>query len=200
MMIGSAWTFVKSHRANRFAARAAIMAAALTFFFQARATHADLPGPQKAPDSPQFVSLVDKARQSLSIGDRESALVYMKIAVGMEPANAIARAELGIALLESGDYANAENQLRIARRQGARDELTVLPLFEAMLTLGESRTFLDIFEDPGGARTPLAAMVLRARAAALQTLGNSAGAWDAMTRSLKIARDLDTVLTGSRIA
>src|SRR5262249_42713837 len=105
-----------------------------------------------------------------------------------------------VAALENGDYYSAEDQLRIARRQGVADQLTLVPLFEAMLTLGESQTFLDLYQDPGNQRTPLAAMILRARAFALQTLGKEAEASNAITRSLAIERDVSGLVTAGRIA
>jgi tetratricopeptide (TPR) repeat protein len=131
----------------------------------------------------------------------EEALTKLKVAAGIEPKNPIVLAWLGIALNASGDLAGAEDTLHRARILGAPDELALGPFLDAKLSLGENQAVLDLFPDPVPTdRGFSAGMILRARASALQTLGASARASDAINRSLVILHDFDGVMTAGRIA
>jgi tetratricopeptide (TPR) repeat protein len=73
-------------------------------------------------------------------------------------------------------------------------------MLEAMLNLGQNQVVLDLFPDPGSSANFSAGMILRARASAMQVLGDSAGATAAMKRSLAILNDYDGVMTAGRIS
>src|SRR6185437_2499706 len=151
--------------------------------------------------NPKVTGLIFDARKALRDGDVRRALIDLRLAVGMEPTNPYVLTELGIAFNRDGAFANAENSLRRARAFGAPDELVLGPLFEAMLARGEDQVVLDLFPDPSASdRSPLAATVLRARAVALEGLGEEAAGRIAMERSLAIRRDFDGLMTAARIA
>jgi Flp pilus assembly protein TadD len=69
--------------------------------------------------NPAVAHLVSDARQAISAGDLRLAIVYLKNASSADPRNGRVRAELGKALMEAGDYASAEGELRLARSYGA---------------------------------------------------------------------------------
>jgi len=151
--------------------------------------------------NPKVTGLIFDARKALRDDDVRRALIDLRLAVGMEPTNPYVLTELGIAFNRDGAFANAENSLRRARAFGAPDELVLGPLFEAMLARGEDQVVLDLFPDPSASdRSPLAATVLRARAVALEGLGEEAAGRIAMERSLAIRRDFDGLMTAARIA
>ena len=129
------------------------------------------------------------------------ALLDLKLAVGTEPTNPYLLTELGIAFNQSGSFANAEDTLHRARSLGAPDDMVLSPLFEAMLARGENQAVLDLFSDPEPSdRSPLAATILRGRAAAFEALQDRASAQAAMDRSLAMRRDSDGLMAAARIA
>ena len=151
--------------------------------------------------NPKLRHLLDHAQRALSAGQLQQALIDLQLAIGIEPGNAGVRAQLGIAYLEGGQYDDAEEQLRYARSRGAPDDVILGPLFEAMLALGENQPLLDLYAEPALVEhSPLAATILRARAAAMQALGDDAGASRTINRALSIRRDLGAVLTAAHIA
>ena len=159
------------------------------------------PAPPAVSDNRAVLHLVDQAQSAVEAADLQKALTSLKLAVSMEPKNPLLRVRFGTVLNLAGDYPDAEEQLRIARNRGAPDDLALPPLFDAMLSQGKNQVVLDLFPDPGPTnRTYLAAMILRARASAMQSLGDSAGATTAINRSLDIYRDYDGVMTAGRIA
>jgi cellulose synthase operon protein C len=145
--------------------------------------------------------LMADAQKALKSGNIRLALINLKNAVGADPHNGTAHAQLGMTLLQTGDEPTAERELRLARKDGA-PELLVLPsLFQVMLARNEGQLLLDQFPDPGaGPKGPAAADILKARALALQSLNNPAGAIDAMDRSLVLRRDAPGLLTRSRLS
>ncbi len=130
------------------------------------------------------------AQNALKSGNIRLALITLKNAVAAAPHNAVARAQLGVVLLEAGDASTAERELRQARRDGAPELMVLPPLFEVMLGRGENQLLLDQFPDPGAAsKSPAAADTLVARAVAFQNLKKGTEAVDAMNRSLALRRD-----------
>jgi len=83
---------------------------------------------------------------------------------------------------------------------GAPEDVVLGPMLEAMLTLGQNQNVLDLFPDPGPSKQNYTAgIILRARASALQILGDSATATAVMKRSLAILKDFDGLMTAGRI-
>ena len=71
-----------------------------------------------APDNPE--KLVASAKESLAKNDRSAAVIQLKNALQKNPDLGEARLLLGKALLEQGDLAAAEKELRRARELGCR--------------------------------------------------------------------------------
>jgi putative PEP-CTERM system TPR-repeat lipoprotein len=152
-------------------------------------------------DAPGLRNMVEQAQGALRKGDVKTAIIYLKNAVSMAPKNGQVRAELGYLLLRTGDAISAERELRQARADGANDEMVLPSLFQAMLNRGKENDLLEQFPDPGANdKSVRAADILRARAIALQKLGQSAKANDAMDRSLAIRHDAPSLLTRASLA
>jgi Tfp pilus assembly protein PilF len=182
--------------------RAIVIACAIALStFAANAVERGAPAGPFPSTNPKVAGLFYDARTALRADDIRRALLDLKLAVGMEPANSYVMTELGIAFNQGGSFANAEDTLRRARSLGASDEMVLGPLFEAMLARNENQALLDLFPDPASSDLrPLAATVLRARAAALEALQDEVAAQSAMERSLAIRRDFDGLMTAARIA
>jgi putative PEP-CTERM system TPR-repeat lipoprotein len=146
-------------------------------------------------------ALLLDAEKALRGGNGRLALIHLKNAVRIAPANAAARTQLGIVQLQVGNAPAAESQLRQARKDGAPHLLVLPPLFQAMLLRNETQLLLEQFPDPGaGTKEPEAADILAARALAFQRLGRLPEAIDAMDRSLKLRRDPRGLLIRARLA
>jgi len=153
------------------------------------------------PKNPTVEHLLIEAEGALANGQLKQALINLKLAAGMEPNNPVILLRLGIAENLNGDFADAEVELRHARSLGAPDDQVLGPLFEAMLTRGKNQIVLDLFAEPKpDNRSAVAATILRARASALQSMGDQAGATRTIQRALAIRRDFDIVMTAARIA
>ncbi len=145
--------------------------------------------------------LLSDAQKAVKSGNIQLALIHLRNAVSAAPRNGTARAQLGIVLIAAGEEPAAERELRQARKDGAPELLVLPPLFEVMLARDEFQLLLDQFADPGtGAGKPAAADILKARALALQNLGKTSEATDAMDRSLALRRDGSGLLTRARLS
>jgi tetratricopeptide (TPR) repeat protein len=145
--------------------------------------------------------LLDEAQRLMQAGKPDDGVRQLNLAASLEPRNPYILARLGAALNMAGQYQDALDRLRRAKRLGAPAEVVLGPLLDAMLSLGQNQIVLDLFPDPPADNHAYSAgMILRARASALQLLGDSAGASAAMKRSLAILNDYDGVMTAGRIA
>ena len=195
------------YRVRSIAVRVSVASVAIYLVFiglvlsPANAVIEPLPLAQKFDHNPKVLALLAEAQADLNADQLAAALTKLKIAAGIEPKNPIVLAWLGITLNAGGDFAGAEDALQRARVLGAPDELALAPLLSAKLSLGETQAVLDLYPDPAPSNQGFhAALVLRARASAFQTLGDSARASDAMNRSLLILHDFDGEMTAGRIA
>jgi len=158
-----------------------------------------LPSPT-LPDS-QISKLLQDAENALKAGNMNLALIHLKNAVRLAPQNGAVRAQLASALLATGDATSAERELRQALNDGGARETIVPILLQAMTTRGEMKEILDQFPDPApGARDGITPDILRARAIALQLLGQTGPANAAMDRALAIRRDLPALLTRAQLS
>jgi putative PEP-CTERM system TPR-repeat lipoprotein len=156
---------------------------------------------QSKPGAVAVDKLLADARKALADGNARLALIYLKNAVSAAPGNAITRLELGKVLLLAGDELNAELQLRQARKNGAPPSQVLPPLFQAMISRGESELLLDQFPDPGpNSSAAAAADILKGRALAFQKLKRRQEALETMERSLALRRDAPGLLTRARMA
>jgi len=147
------------------------------------------------------LDLLNDAQKLLRTGKIEEAVRQLNLAASLEPNNPYVLARLGVALNMAGDFQAALDRLRRAKKMGGTNEVLLGPMLEAMLSMGQNQNVLDLFPDPPADSHSFATgMVLRARASALQVMGDSAGASAAMKRSLAILSDYDGVMTAGRIA
>jgi Flp pilus assembly protein TadD len=147
------------------------------------------------------LDLLNEGRRLMQAGKFEDAVRQFNLAASLEPNNPYVQARLGVALNMAGDYRSALDRLRRAQKLGGSPELVLGPMLESMLSLGQNQMVLDLFPDPpADSRSYSSGIILRARASALQVMGNSAGASAAMKRSLDILNDYDGVMTAGRIA
>jgi len=150
---------------------------------------------------PQVKALTDAAIQSLKQGNIPLATIQLKNALRLDPDNGSLRVRLGYVLLQSGDAAGAEREVRQGRLNGAKDEDAVPVLAQAMANRQEYADILGQLADPApNDKSKLAASVLRARALAFQATGNGAAAISSMDRSLAIVRDVNGLLERARFS
>ena len=152
-------------------------------------------------DAPGLRNMVEQAQTALRKGDVKTAIIYLKNAVTMAPKNGEVRAELGYLLLRTGDAISAERELRQARADGASDQMVLPSLFQAMLSRDKEQDLLEQFPEPEASdKSTRAADILRARAIALQKIGQVQQANASMDRSLSIRRDAPSLLTRASLA
>ena len=151
--------------------------------------------------SKKTLDLLNEAQRLIQKGKLDDAIRQLNLAASLEPNNPNVLARLGVALNMSGNFQDALDRLRRAKKMGGTNEVVLGPMLEAMLSMGQNQNVLDLFPDPPpDSHTFTAGMVLRARASALQVMGDKAGASTAMKRSLAILNDYDGVMTAGRIA
>jgi tetratricopeptide (TPR) repeat protein len=147
------------------------------------------------------LDLLNEAQRLMRAGKVDDAVRQLNLAASLEPNNPYVLARLGVALNITGNFQDALDRLRRAKKMGGANEVVLGPMLDAMLSMGQNQNVLDLFPDPPPDSHNFAAgMVLRARASALQVMGDSAGAAAAMKRSLAILNDYDGVMTAGRIA
>lgn len=161
------------------------------------------PAPFPLRDSvfePKIAGLLAEAQKNMQAGKITDALRVLNLAQNLAPNNPYIMARFGIALGMYGDSKTALDRLRRAQRMGAPDDLVLGPILDAMLSMGQNQNVLDLYPDPGPkTQTFVAGMILRARAAALQVLGDPASASVQMKRSLAILKDYNGLMTAGRI-
>ena len=91
------------------------------------------------------VATLDSAKVYLQKRELPAAVIQLKNVLQGEPNSAEARFLLGKTLLELGDAAGAELELRRAKELGYADTAYVPPLAEALLKQGQQRKLLDEF-------------------------------------------------------
>jgi tetratricopeptide (TPR) repeat protein len=151
--------------------------------------------------SPKVVSLLSLAQVRVQTGKVVEAAYLLNLAHNVEPNNPFVLARLAVVLNMLGDYDGALDRLRRAQKMGATNDVVLAPMLDAMLSMGQNQNVLDLFPDPGpGKREYAAGIILRARASAMQVLGDTAGATEMVKRSLAILKDYDGLMTAARIA
>ena len=156
---------------------------------------------KEPPFSQKVRGLLDLAQARVRSGKVVEAAHLLDLAHNLEPNNPYVMARLAVVLNMLGDNEGALDRLRRARKLGATEDVLLAPTLDAMLSLGQNQNVLDLYPDPGPDKRDFAAgIILRARASAMQVLGDSAGASDVMKRSLAILKDYDGIMTAARIA
>jgi putative PEP-CTERM system TPR-repeat lipoprotein len=90
-------------------------------------------------------ALIASAKQSLAKNDRNTAIIHLKNGLLANPDLGEARLLLGKTLLETGDFAAAEKELRRARELKVPDEQVVPFLARAMYAQGEFKNVIEQF-------------------------------------------------------
>lgn len=145
--------------------------------------------------------LLRQARQAMSQGHPNVAVIYLKNAAMLAPKNADVHLELGYAYMRSGNAPAAVRELRTARSTGAPDARVLPLLYDAMLAHHEGQELLDQFPAPSAKdRSPFAATTLRARAIALDATGHPDQAIQSLDTALSISRDIPSLVARARLA
>jgi tetratricopeptide (TPR) repeat protein len=150
--------------------------------------------------SEKVKQLVLDAEKAIKTGDKQEALRKLNLASSLEPNNPYVTTRLAVVLNMVGAYQDSLDRLQRAKKLGAPNDLILPPMLEAMLATGHNQTLLDLFPDPGSSTSYTSGLILRARASALQMVGDRAGANAAMKRSLAILNDYYGIMTAARIA
>jgi len=99
--------------------------------------------------APRGEALLERADASLAKGDYRAAMIDLKNYVASNPEDAGARAKLAVALLETGDLAEAEAEATKARTLGADRKLTVVPDCRLFIAKDAYQRVLDECADVG---------------------------------------------------
>lgn len=144
--------------------------------------------------------LLASAQKHMAQKDVASAVIELKNLLQKSPDSTAGRQWLGKALLESGDLAGAEIELRRAWELGApRDEVAPL-LAQALLGTGQSRKLISEFADQSLADPQAMATLQRHLAMAFLTQRNLTEAKAAAGRALQLApQSEDAVIVSARV-
>lgn len=166
-----------------------------------QAAHAnDDPTAPAGVDTGRVAEFMKNAQKALDRGDLRVAVIELKNAARVAPANTEVRVKLGQVELRAGDAPSAERELRQAAADGAAKKDYLPALLSAILTQGRNAELVSEFPDPADDATdPSVADVLRVRAEALERLGKVPEANAAMARSLKLRRDVPTLLSAATL-
>jgi putative PEP-CTERM system TPR-repeat lipoprotein len=146
----------------------------------------------------QFLNDADRALQA---GNLSLALIQLKSAVRLAPTNGEARAQLGVALLQSGQAVAAERELRQAQSDYGPYDIVVPALLTAMLQRNEFKELLAEFpESTQAAQDRKTPDILAARAIALQSIGQPKAARAAMDHAVALRRDAEGLIGSARLA
>src|SRR5215210_1532079 len=94
---------------------------------------------------PEPEALLASGKDYLAKNDRNAAVIQFKNALQQNPRFAEARFLLGKALLESGDFAAAEKDLRKAMEYNYPAEEVIPPLARSLAVLGRHKEVIDEF-------------------------------------------------------
>ena len=117
-------------------------------------------------------AMLASARSYLAKNDVPAAVIQLKNALGKDPNLAEGRFLLGLAMLETGNPAAAETELRKAAGARFPADKLVPELSEAMLQQGNFRKVIDEFGQPEWASGPGRTAALTATGKAQLALGN----------------------------
>jgi len=130
--------------------------------------------------------LLAAAQQRMDQKDAAGAVIELKNLLQKNPDNAVGRYQLGKALLEGGDLAGAEIELRRAWELGApRDELAPL-LAQVLLSSGQSRKLISEFADQSLADPKATSVLQQHLAMAYLAQGNLVEAKASAVRALQM--------------
>jgi len=143
--------------------------------------------------------LISSAQKRMEQKDSAGAIIELKNLLQKNPESAQGRYLLGKALMEAGDLAGAEIELRRGWELGApRDQLAPL-LAQTLLNSGQSRKVITEFADQSLADPKAMSALQQQLAMAFLAQGNVLEAKAASTRALQLTPDAeDAVIVGAR--
>src|SRR5215211_7214598 len=94
---------------------------------------------------PEPEAMLASGKDYLAKNDRNAAVIQLKNALQQNPRLAEARFLLGKALLDSGDFAAAEKELRKAMEYNYPAEEVIPPLAHSLAVLGRHKEVIDEF-------------------------------------------------------
>lgn len=146
--------------------------------------------------------LLHEAEKALSAGDRMTAGIHLKNALGLEPANAELRLRHGLLLLEGGDFNAAHDEFSKAEQAGAPREQVMPLLARALIGTKQYQVALDATAPlPGQEANAQAPALLAQRAHAMLFLGRHEQAREAYRAALAADPDqTDALLGEARLA
>lgn len=143
---------------------------------------------------PSAADLLVSARSHLAKNEIEAARLELKTLLQGQPSSSEARFLLGKLMLDTGDIAGAEAELRRAL-EGGHPEATVLPLLaRSMLGLGKGALLLQQFGKVKLAETQADAELKTQLAIALAGENDLAGARDTINQALQQSPDFGPAL------
>lgn len=141
------------------------------------------------------------ARQHIAQGDRSSALIDLKNAVQADPRSGEARFLLGRLYLESGQYRDAEKELKAALGQGYRHAELRAALARTLIGMNQPKRVLDEISPPSDATPAEQAALVALRARARLMLGDSAAAQADLDQADRVAANqVETLTTRAQLA
>lgn len=138
--------------------------------------------------------LLAAAQKRMAEKDAAGATIELKNLLQKNPDNATGRQLLGKTLLDAGDLAGAEIELRRAWELGApRDEVAPL-LAQTLLLSGQSRKLISEFADQSLADPPAMSMLLQHLSMAYLAQGNLTEAKAAAVRALQLTPEAESAV------
>lgn len=146
--------------------------------------------------------LLHEAEVAASAGDRMTAGIHLKNALGLEPSNRELRVRHGLLLLEGGDFNGAHDEFTKAQELGAPREQVMPLLARTLIAKKEYQVALDVTAPPPGQNADTDAPALIAqRAHALFYLGRYEQAKEAYQMALAAdPSQTDALLGEARLA
>ena len=148
---------------------------------------------EKAPAIEQVLAEAEQARAA---GRHETAIIHLKNVVQKAPEHAEARYRLGMAYLDTGDYASAEKELRRAQDLRYDPAQITVPLGRALIGTGEFQKGYDQIKPPAGADSKVEAEVLSLRGLAALGLRRNKEAAELFEQALARQPGLPEALLG----
>ena len=146
--------------------------------------------------APSIDQILAEAEQARAAGRHEAAIIHLKNVVQKAPEHAEARYRLGMAYLDTGEYASAEKELRRAQDLRYDPGQIAVPLGRALIGNGEFQKAYDQIRPPAGADSKVEAAVLSLRGLAAVALRRNSEARELFEQALAKQPGLPEALLG----
>lgn len=146
--------------------------------------------------APAIEQVLVQAEQERAKGRHEAAIIRLKNVVQKAPEHAEARYRLGLAYLDTADYASAEKELRRALELRYDPVRVTVPLARALIGMGEFQKAYDQIKPPAGADARMEAEILGLRGMAAVALRRDTEARELFEQALAKQPGLPDALLG----